>query len=233
MELMSTMSRGTGRKPGDKLNPDGEVINASAALQKMWGRSEKRQPCTSWPTCEATRRGRRSRRPPCCETTHQLFGNPTLYHYPNDKYHKRLETPLLSIDLSKWKQTNMELGEKGLKYKREGNKVFDGSFWDFDMLPSSWWVCRVCRVWRRGLASFILYPTKSKSSADSFVSSLNDSYRPRDALQYIIMWLNEWVHEKGVLCTVSGGRLVHVMKQCPTVDAASGNAQLARRCQAI
>ena len=151
MELMSTMSRGTGRKPGDKLNPDGEVINASAALQKMWGRSEKgeRQPCTSWPTCEATRRGRRSRRPPCCETTHQLFGNPTLYYYPNDKYHKRLETPLLSLDLSKWKQTNMELGEKGLKYKREGNKVFDGSFWDFDMLPSSWWEVSVSSVKER------------------------------------------------------------------------------------
>jgi len=37
------------------------------------------------------------------------------------------------------------------------------------------------------------------------------------------------MHEQGVLCA-SDGRLVqlHVMKQCsPTVDAASGNAQLA------
>ena len=38
------MSRGMVRveyKPGDQLNPDGKVVNTSAALQTMWDRSEK------------------------------------------------------------------------------------------------------------------------------------------------------------------------------------------------
>ena len=58
------------QKPRDKLNPDGEVINASTALKIKENSAIRRideTPCTSSPTCEAKRRGTPSRPPPCCK----------------------------------------------------------------------------------------------------------------------------------------------------------------------
>ena len=61
---------------------------------------------------------------------------------------------------------------------------------------------------------------------DSFVRRLND--RPDQEGQLNMIWLNEWMHEKGgrtrsfVWIGRKGGRAV--MKQCTTVDVATGNA---------
>ena len=68
---------------------------------------------------------------------------------------------------------------------------------------------------------------------DSFVRRLND--RPDQEGQLNMIWLNEWMHEKGgrtrsfVWIGRKGGRAV--MKQCTTVDVATGNAQLVWRLQ--
>ena len=192
MELMSTMSRGTGRKPGDKLNPDGEVINASAALQKMWGRSEKDNLAHPGPHVKPRGEGDgvddhlAVRQHISFLATQPSITIPTT-NITKDWRHHCCHLTYRSGNRQTWSWEKRDWNIKG----RETRCLTAA----FEILTC----CRqvgekwVCRVWRRGLASFILYPTKSKSSADSFVSSLNDSYRPRDALQYnVVEWVGAW-----------------------------------------